>query len=80
MTAAVLKVRISKEIEVEGLGAKIQKLRKSDPRPVDELAKAAGISRGYWYDIEGENIRQSLPLETLRKIEEVLDADFGVEG
>ena len=78
MTTVLMKVRVSKDIEIEGLGEKIEEARRKDSRPVETLAKAAGISRGYWYDLEKERIRQSLPLETLRQIEQVLGVDFGV--
>lgn len=74
-----VKVRRSIDVEVEGLGAKIQKARKADGRPVEVLAGAAGMSRVHWYDIESEKIRDSLPEETLRKIEEVLNIDLGVK-
>jgi transcriptional regulator with XRE-family HTH domain len=74
-----VKVRRSIDVEVEGLGAKIQKAIKSDGRAVKVLANAAGMSRVHWYDIESEKIRDSLPEETLRKIEEVLGVDLGVK-
>ena len=80
MTAALMKVRVSRDIEIEGLGERIEEARRKDSRPVEVLAKAAGISRGYWYDLEKERIRQSLPLETLQKIEEVLNVQLLDKG
>nr|WP_237741490.1 helix-turn-helix transcriptional regulator [Anabaena sp. PCC 7108] len=50
--------------------------RESDPRSLKAICEAAGISQMNWYRIEKE--QQSLPEETLRKIEEVLGVDFGV--
>ena len=73
MTAVLMKVRFSRDIEVKGLGKKIEDARKADARSVETLAKAAGISRGYWYELERENIRDALPIATLRKVAEVLD-------
>lgn len=74
-----VKVRRSIDVEVEGLRAKIRKARKADGRPVEVLVGAAGMSRAHWYDIESEKIRDSLPEETLRKIEEVLGVGLGVK-
>lgn len=74
-----VKVRRSTNVEVKGLGAKIQKARKATKQSLESLASAAGISRVYWYDIEAERIREALPEETLRKIERVLGVDFGVK-
>ena len=76
--ALAMKVRTFKDVEVEGLGAAIRAAREADPRPVAELAKLAGISRGYWYDVEAENMRAALSLETLRAIEAALGVDLGV--
>ncbi|MBD1918885.1 helix-turn-helix transcriptional regulator [Phormidium sp. FACHB-322] len=73
-----MKVRITQDIDAPGLGAKIKAAREADPRPVGELAKLAGISRGYWYDLEAENVRASVPVATVKAIEVVLGVDFGV--
>jgi len=78
LATSALKVRITYEVEVEGLGAKIKAAREADPRPVGELAKLAGISRGYWYDLEAENVRASVPVATVTALEAVLGVDFGV--
>ena len=72
-------VRITKEIwtEVSGLGELIKDKRLSDRRSLKSICDAVGMSAQNWYRIEKE--QQSLPIETLRKIEEVLGVDFGVE-
>lgn len=75
----LVKIRRSIDIEVEGIGAKIKQARKADGRSVEVLAGEAEISRSYWHDIEAERVRDALPEETLRKIEKVLDIDFGVK-
>ena len=43
-----------------------------------QLAASAGMTAANWYVIEAEEIK-ALPIETLRRIEEVLGVDFGVE-
>lgn len=75
----VVKVRRTIDTEVEKLGSRIRQARKSSGKTMEWLAGNAGISRVYWYDIENEKIRESLPEETLRKIEQVLGVDFGVK-
>ncbi|WP_445634557.1 Helix-turn-helix transcriptional regulator [Nostoc sp. DSM 114161] len=65
-------------VDAPGIGAKIKNARERDPRSVDELAKAAGMTRANWYRIEREE-NDVLPEPTLRKIEEVLGVDFGVK-
>lgn len=64
-------------IDVPGIGMRIKNARERDPRSVEELAKAANMTRSNWYRIESED-NDVLPEPTLRKIEEVLSVDFGV--
>ncbi|WP_026733971.1 helix-turn-helix domain-containing protein [Fischerella sp. PCC 9605] len=64
-------------IDAPGIGAKIKEARERDPRSVEELAKAANMTRANWYRIEREE-NDVLPEPTLRKIEEVLGVDLGV--
>ena len=64
--------------EVSGLGQRIKQAREADKRSLEVICAEAGISRVYWYDIEKESVRDSLPEETLRKIEKVLGVDLGV--
>lgn len=74
-----MKVKRSIERYAPGLGAKIKQAREADKRSVETLCGLAEISRVYWYDIENERIRGSLPEETLRRIERVLGIDLGVD-
>ena len=78
MSAALVKITWTQEMEVSGLGKRIEAARRQSKRSVADLAKAAGISRAYWYDLEQERIRQSVPIETIRNVEESLGVDFGV--
>lgn len=73
-----LKIERILRVDAPGIGSKIKNTRERDPRPVDELAKAAGMTRANWYRIEREE-NDVLPEPTLRKIEEVLGVDFGVK-
>lgn len=72
-------VQIERVIRVDapGIGARIKEARERDPRSVEELAKAADMTRANWYRIEREE-NDVLPEPTLRKIEEVLGVNFGV--
>lgn len=65
--------------DAPGLGARIRKARIEDGRSVEAICAEAQVSRVYWYDIESEKLRSSLPEETLRKIERTLKVDFGVD-
>jgi transcriptional regulator with XRE-family HTH domain len=71
-------VRVTKElgVEVPGLGEKIRQARLSDRRSLKNICDTVGMSTMNWYRIEKE--KQSLPLEQLKKIEEVLGVNFGV--
>jgi len=72
--------RVIKEtIESDGLGARIRRAREADPRSLSELARLAGISRSFWYQVEHESVLGGISESTLRKIEEVLGVDFGVQ-
>lgn len=75
--AVQMLVRKTVDRSFVGLGAKIKKAREADPRPLTFICAEAGMSAANWYRIESEEIK-ALPLETLRKIEQVLGADFGV--
>ncbi|MBD2492561.1 helix-turn-helix transcriptional regulator [Aulosira sp. FACHB-615] len=76
-----MKVRriIKLEIDIPGLGERIKQAREASGRPVTQLAKEAGISRNYWYQLEAEAVLGGMAEETLRKIEEVLGVDLGVQ-
>lgn len=77
MVAVFMKVERVIHIEVPGLGAQIKDARLKDSRPVSQLAKAAGMTRANWHRIENEEYLV-LPEKTLKKIEAVLEVDFGV--
>ena len=76
MVQAAVKVTKTVEVEVPKLEERIKELRKADKRSITQLCAAVGMTPANWYKIEAG---RSMPIETLRKIEEVLGTDFGVE-
>lgn len=77
MMTTLMKVRRVTEIEIPGLGKKIKAAREKDPRSLVEICQIVGMTTSNWYRIEKE-ITKFLPIETLKKIEEVLNVDLGV--
>lgn len=73
-----MKVRKVIEREFPGLGAKIKEARESDRRSLAEICRQMPMSPMNWYKIEAEETK-SLPIETLRRIEEVLGVDLGID-
>ena len=77
MMTTLMKVRRVTEIEIPGLGEKIKRAREQDPRSLVDICQIVGMTTSNWYRIEKE-ITKYLPIETLKKIEEVLNVDLGV--
>lgn len=69
---------ISPSVNIPDLGKRIKEARETDPRSVTKLAKTVGISRNYWYQLEAEAVLGGVAEDTIRKIEKVLNADFGI--
>lgn len=78
---APVRVRQVREIEIEGLGEIVRQARLAiAPRKsLEKICDEVGFSRTYWYDIEKETLKGALSIENLRKIEQVLEVDFGVK-
>ena len=76
MIAKPMQITSTKTFTVLGLGNKIRLAREADPRPLTTICQEIDMSSNNWYRIEKE--LQTIPLETLRKIETVLGVDFGV--
>ncbi|NEZ57716.1 XRE family transcriptional regulator [Leptolyngbyaceae cyanobacterium CCMR0081] len=76
-------MKVRKDVDFPGLGAKIKKAREKlqdealGRLSVNKIATDAGMTSANWYKIESEETKV-LPLETLRQIEKVLGANFGV--
>ncbi|BAZ18923.1 transcriptional regulator (plasmid) [Calothrix sp. NIES-4071] len=70
-------VRKVTDIKVPGLGEKIKEARLTDRRSLAQICRQIPMSPVNWYKIESEETK-ALPIETLRRIEEVLNIDLGV--
>ena len=71
MIQTLMKVRKTIDIEVPNLGEKIKAARERDSRSLSEICRQMEMSNMNWYKIESEETK-ALPIETLRRIEEVL--------
>lgn len=78
MSRNQLLMKVGWEIDVPDLGQRIRDARHKTGRSITQLAYEADISVANWYAVEQERIKV-LPLTTLRRIEQVLGVDFGVE-
>lgn len=78
MIPTLMKVRKTIDIEVPNLGEKIKAARERDSRSLSEICRQMEMSNMNWYKIESEETK-ALPIETLRRIEEVLGVSFGVD-
>ncbi|WP_313950031.1 helix-turn-helix transcriptional regulator [Nostoc sp. FACHB-190] len=76
--AVLMRVRKTEERDFPGLGARIKQARESDSRSLIHLCAEIDMTPANWYKIENEETKV-LPLETLRKIESVLQVDLGVK-
>lgn len=76
-----VKVRriVKQEVDIPGLGGMIKKAREADNRSLIKIAALVGVSRNYWYQLETESVMGGMSEETLRRIEEVLGVDLGVQ-
>lgn len=77
MLQSQILMKVGLEINVPGLGQRIRDARHKTGRTITQLAAEADISVANWYAIEQERVKV-LPLTTLRRIEQVLKFDFGV--
>ncbi len=78
MNPPIVKVRRYQETEVPNFGERLKKARIDDGRSVQVLATFAGISVGYWYQLEKED-REWISEEVLRAIESVLSLSFDAQ-
>ncbi len=73
-----MKVRKTIDIEIPGLGEKIEATRRADARTLRDICGQVNMTTANWHRIEKEETK-FLPIETLREIERVLGVDFGIE-
>ena len=71
-------IRETVDFEVPNLQYSIRYARGNSQRTLEELCREAGMSVSNWYKIENCEVK-ALPRETLRRMEEALGADFGVD-
>lgn len=77
--SAIMRIRQVKEVDIEGLGDRIKQARLNAKKSLEQICDEVGVSRTYWYDIEKETLKGALSIDNLRKIEQVLGIEFGVE-
>jgi Helix-turn-helix domain len=72
-------VKVVRQLEtyVPNLHERIKEAREKDGRSVQVLATLAGISTAYWYKLEA-GTQKWISEDVLRRIEQVLGIDFGV--
>jgi transcriptional regulator with XRE-family HTH domain len=79
-----LKIRQTREIEVEGIGERVRIARKAVckqlGKSLETICQEVGVTRTYWYRIENEDMGkdEGLSIETLMKIQQVLSIDLGI--
>ncbi|TAE59652.1 MAG: XRE family transcriptional regulator [Nostocales cyanobacterium] len=73
-----MKVRRTIDIEIPGLGKRIRQAREADKRSLAEICRQIPMTTMNWYKIESEETK-ALPIETLQRIEEVLNVNFGIK-
>ncbi|MEL7086507.1 MAG: helix-turn-helix transcriptional regulator [Cyanobacteria bacterium J06642_11] len=79
MAHAVEVKRVTVEVKTfPGLGKRIKNARESDPRSLSQICREAEISRGYWYQLENEELLSPATEEIIRKVEAALGVDLKV--
>jgi transcriptional regulator with XRE-family HTH domain len=75
-------VQVKRVIEIvreyPDLGQRIREARERDKRTLTAICRECGLSRSYWYQLEGEDMRSAATEEVIRKIEKVLGVDLEV--
>lgn len=77
MFSQIMKVTKLIEVEIPCLGERIKEARLCDRRSLAAICREIGMTTANWYRIESG--KQTMPVETLRKIEQALGVDFGVK-
>ncbi|NJR71001.1 MAG: helix-turn-helix transcriptional regulator [Synechococcales cyanobacterium CRU_2_2] len=78
MNAVQVKRVVETVAEFPGLGERIKSAREADARSLSQICRETGISRSYWYQLEGEDLRSPATEEIIRKVESALGVDLGV--
>ncbi len=76
------RVQVKRVVEIvddfPGLGQRIRQARELDKRSLSQICRECGVSRSYWYQLEGEDMRSPATEEVIRKIEQALGVDLEV--
>jgi transcriptional regulator with XRE-family HTH domain len=75
--SATMEVVKTVRMQFPKLNEKIKQARISDGRTITQICALADMTTANWYRIEAG--KQSIPLDTLRKVESVLGVNFGVD-
>lgn len=65
-------------LDFPGLGQKIRQARERDQRTLTDICRDCKLSRSYWYQLEKEDLRAPATEDVIRRIEQVLNIDLGV--
>lgn len=76
--AVLIHRRITQTINAPDLAEKVQQAQIASGLSVSEVCRRIGISRTYWYKLINDEISEGLAEPTLRKIEQVLGINLGV--
>ncbi len=71
-------IRKTIDKEIPNLADKIKEARVKDKRSLVKICQEMGMTPMNWYRIEKAETK-TVPLETLKRIEEVLGIDFGIQ-
>lgn len=69
---------ITVDINVENLGETLYKARLRSGKTITEIMGQIGITESYWGQVIRGNV-QTIPLDRLIKIQEILDCDLGLD-
>lgn len=76
--AVLIHRRITQTANMPELAGKIQQAQEASGLSISEACRRIGISRTYWYKLVNDDLPEGLAEPTLRKIEQVLGVNFGV--
>lgn len=72
-----MKITKTVSIEIEGVGERINRARKADPRSTKAICEELGMCPSNLFRIEKERY-ETCDIEVLRRIERVLNIDLGI--
>lgn len=76
---SLMLVRKTIKAEFPGLGEKIKEAHQKSGKSIEQICRDAEISRQTWYNIENGFLKTGVDYDVLKKIEQALGTNFGVE-